>query len=157
MTNHLLALPSFLAARSISIYLSTPTSEIQTDLIIRRAFEMGKHLYVPFCPVGEREVMMMLRLESVDHFEGLGLNRWGIRDLDPTTVGMLEDGTSPSLTHQGRSVLMFSECSGRLGEWRVGSHTCPRVGIRQDGIEIGTWEGLLRSVPPRYRRLSLEV
>lgn len=101
MTSHLLSLPSFLAARSISIYLSTPSSEIQTDILIHRAFEMGKRLYVPFCPVEDKKVMKMLRLESVEQFEGLGLNRWGIRDLDPTTVGTLEDGESFSLSLAG--------------------------------------------------------
>lgn len=32
--------------------------------------------------------MRMLRLRSVAHFEGLKLNRWGIRELDPEEVSL---------------------------------------------------------------------
>jgi hypothetical protein len=32
--------------------------------------------------------MRMLRVRSVAHFEGLKLNRWGIRELDPEDVSL---------------------------------------------------------------------
>ena len=36
--------------------------------------------------------MRMLRLKSLEHYEGLQTNRWGIRELDPAEVEGLEDG-----------------------------------------------------------------
>lgn len=34
----------------------------------------------------------MLRLKDLNHYESLQLNRWGIRDLNPETAHLLEDG-----------------------------------------------------------------
>ena len=36
--------------------------------------------------------MRMLRLKSMEHYEGLKLNRWGIRELDPGEIEGMEDG-----------------------------------------------------------------
>lgn len=91
VTNHLLAHPSFLQASSISIYLSTPSSEIQTDLLVRESLARGKKVFVPFCPQADETVMRMLRLNSVEAFERLGLNRWGIREVSEEEAGQLED------------------------------------------------------------------
>ena len=46
--------------------------------------------------------MRMLRLRSLEHYEGLKLNRWGIRELDPTEVESLEDGEFPFSFLRGR-------------------------------------------------------
>lgn len=103
----MLASPWYQRARNISCYLSTPMGEVNTDGIILDALNSGKQgysnvlelsllrdlpagksLFVPFCPIDEPTVMRMLRLRSVAHFEGLKLNRWGIRELDPEEVSL---------------------------------------------------------------------
>lgn len=101
-------------ARSISCYLSTPSGEVNTDGIILDALNKGeqgllvdgalllltyipagKSLFIPFCPIDEPTVMRMLRLRSVAHFEGLKLNRWGIRELDPEEVSFSFSSVHP--------------------------------------------------------------
>lgn len=78
--------PAYLSARSISCYLSLPHSEIQTDALIRHALENGKRIYVPYCPKEDKTVMRMVRLNSLEHFQRLNVNRWGIREVDPDEV-----------------------------------------------------------------------
>ncbi|ORY80253.1 hypothetical protein BCR35DRAFT_291354 [Leucosporidium creatinivorum] len=102
---HVLASPWYKRARNISCYLSTPTGEVNTDGIILDALNSGKSLFVPFCPIDEPTVMRMLRLRSVAHFEGLKLNRWGIRELDPEEVELLEDGEARSSRATPRTLL----------------------------------------------------
>ncbi|BGP52571.1 hypothetical protein JCM8202_004931 [Rhodotorula sphaerocarpa] len=90
--------PAYLSARSISCYLSLPHSEIQTDALIRHALENGKRIYVPYCPKQDKTVMRMVRLNSLEHFQRLNVNRWGIREVDPDEVPSLEDVDSPAST-----------------------------------------------------------
>lgn len=94
IVDHLLRSPYYLAAKSISCYLSLPVGEVQTDQIIRHALANDKRVFVPYCPVEDKTVMRMLRLNGVEHFEGLKENRWGIRELDPREVSILPSAVS---------------------------------------------------------------
>ena len=89
IVDHLLRSPYYLAAKNISCYLSLPVGEVQTDQIIRHALANDKRVFVPYCPVEDKTMMRMLRLNGVEHFEGLKENRWGIRELDPAEVSIL--------------------------------------------------------------------
>lgn len=86
-------------ARSLSIYLSMPASEAQTDLLVKDALGSGKKVFVPFLyspsqdtssssSTGgkKRKVMDLLRLESVAEYEGLGRDAWGIPSLSKDGV-----------------------------------------------------------------------
>ncbi|GAA6007582.1 5-formyltetrahydrofolate cyclo-ligase [Rhodotorula paludigena] len=92
----LLASPYYTSSSSLSVYLSTPTGEVQTDSLIRHALGDGKRIYVPYCPVEDKTVMRMLRLRDQSHFETLRENRWGIREIDPAEADSLEDADHPS-------------------------------------------------------------
>jgi 5-formyltetrahydrofolate cyclo-ligase len=92
------------AARSISVFLSMPGSEIQTDAIVRDALAAGKDVYVPYlhrssippADGGPARVMDMVRLRDVADYETLKPDRWGIPSVDPDTVHerrrILDDG-----------------------------------------------------------------
>lgn len=86
MVDHLLRSPCYTSAQNISCYLSLPVGEVATDQIIRHALAHDKRVFVPYCPIEDKTTMRMLRLNGVEHFEGLKENRWGIRELDPAEV-----------------------------------------------------------------------
>ncbi|KAI5463757.1 hypothetical protein BGZ63DRAFT_352769 [Mariannaea sp. PMI_226] len=80
-------------ANRISVYLSMPAAEIQTDAIVRHALASGKQVYVPYLykssleiPGAPTRVMDMVHLESLHDYENLKPDRWGIPSIDPDTV-----------------------------------------------------------------------
>ncbi|OJD18797.1 5-formyltetrahydrofolate cyclo-ligase [Emergomyces pasteurianus Ep9510] len=92
---NLLALPEYLAAKKLSIYLSMPSGEISTAAIVRDAFSRGKQVYVPYlyqpdpaapATQGRSSVMDMLALRSLEDYESLREDKWGIPTLDSNTI-----------------------------------------------------------------------
>ncbi|KAK1752157.1 hypothetical protein QBC47DRAFT_454279 [Echria macrotheca] len=80
-------------AKRISVFLSMPNGEIQTDPIVRHALESGKEVFVPYLhknptssPDLPARVMDMVRLRDVGDYESLKPDRWGIPSVDPATV-----------------------------------------------------------------------
>jgi 5-formyltetrahydrofolate cyclo-ligase len=69
----LVALPEFLAAQTVSVYVST-AAEVQTDALIRRCWQAHKRIAVPCCVDNE---LQMFQLQSMD-------------ELAPGTMGILE-------------------------------------------------------------------
>jgi 5-formyltetrahydrofolate cyclo-ligase len=70
-----------------------PATEIQTDAIVRHALGAGKHVYVPYLhkasdpePGTPARVMDMVHLRSIEDYEGLKRDAWGIPSIDPSTV-----------------------------------------------------------------------
>lgn len=70
-----------------------PAAEIQTDAIVRHALESGKQVFVPYLhrsPLQTLDtpsrVMDMVHLKSVQDYESLKADRWGIPSIDPATV-----------------------------------------------------------------------
>lgn len=89
--NLILGMDQYKRAESISIYLSMPASEAQTDLLVRHALGSGKKVFVPFLyspspqyaavSGKQRKVMDMFRLGSVEEYDGLSKDAWGIPSL----------------------------------------------------------------------------
>jgi len=80
-------------ARHISVYLSMPGGEIQTDAIVRDALSSGKKVFIPFLlksdvesPGTPSRIMDMVQLHSISDYESLKPDRWGIPSIDPITV-----------------------------------------------------------------------
>ncbi|KAK3936278.1 hypothetical protein QBC46DRAFT_32883 [Diplogelasinospora grovesii] len=80
-------------ATRVSVFLSMPTGEIQTDPIVRHALESGKEVFVPYLhrnplpsPELPARVMDMVRLRDIQDYESLKRDRWGIPSIDPATV-----------------------------------------------------------------------
>ncbi|KAK0637192.1 hypothetical protein B0T17DRAFT_613817 [Bombardia bombarda] len=83
----------YLDAKRISVFLSMPTGEIQTDAIVRHALESGKEVFVPYLhrnptasPGLPARVMDMVRLRNITDYESLKPDAWGIPSIDPATV-----------------------------------------------------------------------
>ncbi|OAQ69050.1 5-formyltetrahydrofolate cyclo-ligase [Pochonia chlamydosporia 170] len=83
----------YLDAKRISVYLSMPSGEIQTDAIVRHALDSGKQVFIPYLhkspletPNTPLRVMDMVHLKSIQDYESLQLDRWGIPSVDPATV-----------------------------------------------------------------------
>jgi len=83
----------YVEAKRISIYLSMPTSEIQTDAIVRHALGCGKQVYVPYLhksenqsPTTPRMVMDMVDIRTVSEFDGLERDSWGIPTLSTHNI-----------------------------------------------------------------------
>ncbi|KAF7549573.1 hypothetical protein G7Z17_g6290 [Cylindrodendrum hubeiense] len=80
-------------ATHISVYLSMPSAEVQTDAIVRHALAAGKQVYIPYLhksplqiPDTPARVMDMVRLANLQDYESLKLDSWGIPSVDPATV-----------------------------------------------------------------------
>ncbi|KAI9704797.1 MAG: hypothetical protein M1836_006577 [Candelina mexicana] len=81
----LLSSPEYKAAKRLSIYLSMPKGEISTNAIVRDALSEHKKVFVPYIhklpdvPTGQpSSVMDMVSLHSVDDYESLQSDSWGI-------------------------------------------------------------------------------
>lgn len=81
-------------AGRISVFLSMPSAEVQTDDIVRHALDSGKQVFVPYLhkspflsnPDMPARVMDMVRLKDVHDYESLKRDKWGIPSIDPATV-----------------------------------------------------------------------
>lgn len=87
----LVGLRAYKEARSIAVYLAMPSGEVQTDAIVRHAFEEGKSVYVPYLfkptnPAGPPRLMDMVSLHDLKDYESLERDRWGIPSVDPSSV-----------------------------------------------------------------------
>ncbi|KAJ4416947.1 hypothetical protein N0V85_002064 [Neurospora sp. IMI 360204] len=83
----------YVDAKRVSVFLSMPTGEIQTDGIVRHALESGKEVFIPYLhknplasPTLPARVMDMVRLRDLHDYESLKPDRWGIPSIDPATV-----------------------------------------------------------------------
>ncbi|KAE9982890.1 hypothetical protein EG327_005729 [Venturia inaequalis] len=90
----LLTIPEYTSSKTISIYLSMPTAEVQTSFLVKDALENGKRVFIPYSQpsqsneagkIGELEkisqpgqIMDMLELKDVQDYERLKLDSWGI-------------------------------------------------------------------------------
>jgi 5-formyltetrahydrofolate cyclo-ligase len=80
-------------AKRIGVYLSMPTSEIQTDALVRHALESGYQVFVPYLHKTQNpktdipnSVMDMVDLHSLSDYESLKRDTWGIPTIQADTV-----------------------------------------------------------------------
>jgi 5-formyltetrahydrofolate cyclo-ligase len=78
-------MPEYKAARRISVYLSMPGGEISTSNIVRDALDQGKRVFIPYTynrsnssEAQPRSIMDMVELQSMNDFESLQPDKWGI-------------------------------------------------------------------------------
>ncbi|XP_014250228.1 5-formyltetrahydrofolate cyclo-ligase isoform X2 [Cimex lectularius] len=94
----------------IGVYLSMPT-EVQTYSIIKHILENGKECFIPrYNP----QVMVMVKLHSMEDYEALPKNKWNIKQ--PLESEIREDST----TQGGLDLILvpglgFTERGERLG------------------------------------------
>ena len=111
----ILNLDQYKQAKSLSIYLSMPAAEAQTELLVRDALRSGKQVFVPFLytptqavTVGggkPRKVMDLLRLDSESEYDGLEKDAWGIPSLSADSVDNRENAMGgKGLTLMGEQI-----------------------------------------------------
>lgn len=88
---------SYKKANRISIYLSMPAAEVQTDAIVRDALSSGKQVFVPYLykspldiPNTPPRIMDMVHLKNIQDYESLAKDKWDIPSIDPETVSSRE-------------------------------------------------------------------
>ncbi|KAL8285695.1 hypothetical protein RB600_009906 [Gaeumannomyces tritici] len=92
----LLTWPPYVDARRLSVFLSMPSGEVQTDAVVRHALGSGKDVFVPYlhksppdivpAAAAPARVMDMVRLRDLADYESLAPDRWGIPSINPATV-----------------------------------------------------------------------
>jgi 5-formyltetrahydrofolate cyclo-ligase len=121
----ILNLDQYKQAKSLSIYLSMPASEAQTDLLVKDALHSGKQVFVPFLytPTQEvaagggkrRKVMDLLRLDSESEYDGLSKDAWGIPSLCAESVGERENAMGGKGLTLANDRVNDSESEGNMG------------------------------------------
>jgi 5-formyltetrahydrofolate cyclo-ligase len=78
-------MPEYKAAQKISVYLSMPGGEISTSGVVRDALDQGKKVFIPYTyslsspAEGQpKSIMDMVELQSMNDFESLEPDKWGI-------------------------------------------------------------------------------
>ncbi|KAJ9161926.1 Nagb/rpia/CoA transferase-like protein [Coniochaeta hoffmannii] len=103
----------YVEARRVSVFLSMPTGEVQTDAIVRHAINSGKEVFVPYLhrnplpsPDLPARVMDMVRLRDLADYQSLKPDRWGIPSIDPATVHERQRILGgPDVHHSGEALL----------------------------------------------------
>ncbi|KAI4721190.1 nagb/rpia/CoA transferase-like protein [Aureobasidium sp. EXF-10727] len=136
-TNLLLSLPEYKNARSISIFMSMPSGEINTKHLTKHALSSGKRVFVPYIykPKQPRRddlpasIMDMLQLIDEHEYASLQPDRWGIPSIPKETVPDransfggtgVTDGDLPAPNSAGLDVILmpcmaFDQELNRLG------------------------------------------
>ncbi|KAH8829310.1 5-formyltetrahydrofolate cyclo-ligase [Flagelloscypha sp. PMI_526] len=98
--SHLVSLPAYRNAKSVSCYLSMPTGEVETHAIAQEVLRAGKSLYVPkIFKTATEDRMNFFRIYDSDDLLTLPSGTWGIKEPSPSRA----DGTLRS------DVLVFTD------------------------------------------------
>ena len=118
----------------ISVYLSMPSGELSTRAIVQDALTSGKQVFIPYIhnvesPATQQKIsiMDMLALESMDEFDSLEPDKWGIPSLQPTQVANKSNclgghGVSSETTqgHHGLDLIVMPGMAFDQGFRRLG-------------------------------------
>ncbi|ATY61489.1 5-formyltetrahydrofolate cyclo-ligase [Cordyceps militaris] len=133
-------------AKRISIYLAMPAAEIQTDAIVRHALTAGKQVFVPYLhkstlsePDAPARIMDMVHLRSIQDYESLSRDKWGIPSINADAVAGRERilGDSPGNFGPSPATLDLMLVPG------VAFNADPETGIRRLGHGKGFYDFFL--------------
>ncbi|KAF1344140.1 hypothetical protein BDV97DRAFT_304642, partial [Delphinella strobiligena] len=93
-TNLLLSLPEYKNARSIGIFMSMPSGEINTGRLLKHALSCGKQVFIPYIYKPQEphtqglpaSIMDMLQLSSEEDRASLKADKWGIPSISKVSV-----------------------------------------------------------------------
>lgn len=112
-----------------------PAGELSTTTIVHDALSSGKQVFVPYIhsvdqPASERKssIIDMLALDSVEEFESLEADKWGIPSLKPAQAankpnclgGRGVSGTDGSTTENGLDLIVMPGMAFDQGFRRLG-------------------------------------
>lgn len=153
--NIILDLDAYKQAQSLSIYLSMPASEAQTDLLVKDAIRSGKKVFVPFLysPTQDstaggkkRKVMDMLRLNSVEEYDGLAKDAWGIPSLSADGV----DGRENAMGGEGLTLTGDGTTGGGDDRGGLGMVVVPAVAFDAQMNRLGHGAGFYDAFLSRF-------
>uniref|UniRef100_A0A0A9WX59 5-formyltetrahydrofolate cyclo-ligase n=1 Tax=Lygus hesperus TaxID=30085 RepID=A0A0A9WX59_LYGHE len=110
ITEKVLKSPIYNKSRRVGIYLNMP-EEVDTDALVRDILTSGKECFVPRC---SKLVMTMEKLRSIEDYENLVPNGWGIKE------PLLEESRESSVLNGGLDLVIvpglgFTSTGQRIG------------------------------------------
>lgn len=117
--NSVLDLPQYKKSTRLSVYLSMPHKEAQTSTVVRDALSKDKQVFVPYIhhpPGAKRKVIDMLRLSSIEDYESLKPDSWGIPSLSKDSVRERENAMGGLGPGDGEMLETTEDGEGRKGE-----------------------------------------
>lgn len=123
-----------------------PAAEVQTDAIVRHALSAGKQVFVPYLHKSTlsdadtpARIMDMVHLRSIQDYESLGRDKWGIPSIDDSAVAGRERilGDSPGNFGPSPATLDLMLVPG------VAFNADPENGIRRLGHGKGFYDFFL--------------
>lgn len=147
-----LQLRQYKEARRISVYLSMPKGEAQTDTIVHDALEQGKTVFVPYIhrpPVGNK-IIDMLRLNSFQEFEALGRDGWGIPSLSSDSVDGRENAMGSTGLSTGENPPETEDGEGRKDVGTLDMIVMPGVAFDQGMNRLGHGAGFYDAYLSRF-------
>lgn len=106
-------MPEYQCARRLGVYLAIENKEIQTREVVVDALNRGKDVFVPYIPKFQGvSAMSMLALRSLEEYERLPQDKWGIPSLPSEGVSDRENsyggkGVMHTDTKDGTSMEIF--------------------------------------------------
>ncbi|KAF7588754.1 hypothetical protein BBP40_005250 [Aspergillus hancockii] len=152
--SRLFSLTEYQNAKRIGVYLSMPSGELSTTAIVQDALMNGKEVFIPYIhdvevPSTQQKtsIMDMLALESMEEFNSLTPDKWGIPSLAPTQVAKKTNsfggiGVSPAA----------SEPSTTKGESGLDLIVMPGMAFDPDFRRLGHGKGYYDHFLTRYSK-----
>ncbi|KAK5164177.1 hypothetical protein LTR04_002025 [Oleoguttula sp. CCFEE 6159] len=159
-------MPEYQEARRIGIYLSMPTSEISTGRVVQDALQRGKKVFVPYIFKLAPEVrdpsdrleyrppnsaMDMLELHSMDDYESLKPDKWGIPSLGKDTAA----GRYNCFGKQGPSVRLLQQLLP--GSRALDMIVMPGMAFDERLGRLGHGKGFYDRFLQRYKEIDKSV
>lgn len=151
---NLVSLPEYQAARTLSVYLSMPSGEVQTTDIVRDAFSRGKHVYVPYIhrfespgSTKKSSLIEMLDLRSIEDYESLQLDKWGIPSLDLSSISARKNCLGGHGLHGSQAPSSKSEAPG------LDFIVMPGMAFDEDFARLGHGKGYYDQFLTRYHSI----
>lgn len=153
----MLMLKQYKTAKSLAVYLSMPTGEAGTEIIVEDAFKSGKSVFVPFMykqSDGTSKAMDMLQLVSFAEYRSLSKDSWGIPTLPRNDIEARENAFG------GKGLPL---AGGSTGTHRLDMIVVPAVAFDGEMRRLGHGAGYYDTFLSRYnadstlRRPSLGV
>ena len=148
----ILNLHKYKEAMRISVYLSMPKAEAQTDRIVHDALGQGKTVFVPYIhrpPVGKK-IIDMLRLHSFAEFEDLERDGWGIPSLPADSVEGRENAMGGNGLSAGENPPEPEDGEGRKDSGTLDLIVMPGVAFDQGMNRLGHGAGFYDAYLSRF-------
>lgn len=148
----ILGLKQYRDAQTLSIYLSMPKAEAQTDKIVHEALNNGKRVFVPYIhqPRTGPKIIDMLRLASVSEYENLQRDSWGIPSLPADSVESRENAMGGKGLSAGDNPPETEDGEGRKGEGTLDLVVMPGVAFDQGMNRLGHGRGFYDAYLSRF-------